>query len=98
VFGLQASGLRVWDLAHTKTNPNPTPNSQLTPRSYILLCSVMLLNVVIAVLLDEFIASVTREREEEARLADLELDKRKVLASTDLRQMQSLARIFEAHT
>ena len=56
------------------------------------------MNIVIAVLLDEFIASVTREREEEARLADLELDKRKVLASTDLRQMQSLARIFEAHT
>ena len=51
--------------------------------SYILICSVMLLNVVIAVLLDEFISSVTREREEEQRLAEIEINKRKVVGPLD---------------
>ena len=43
----------------------------------------MLLNVVIAVLLDEFISSVTREREEEQRLAEIEINKRKVVGPLD---------------
>ena len=51
--------------------------------SYILINSIMLLNVVVAVLLDEFISSVTRAKEEEKRLADLEIQKRKVSGCLD---------------
>ena len=39
--------------------------------SFFLIASVMLLNVVVAVLLDEFVATVTREKEEQARLEDI---------------------------
>ena len=51
--------------------------------SYLLINSIMLLNVVVAVLLDEFVSSVTREKEEEKRLAEMEINKRKVIGCLD---------------
>ena len=51
--------------------------------SYILIASVMMLNVVVAVLLDEFISTVTREKEAEERLRQHEVQKRKVTGCLD---------------
>jgi hypothetical protein len=51
--------------------------------SFILIGSVMLLNVVIAILLDEFIATVTRAKEEEDRVVTIEQEKRKVRGCLD---------------
>ena len=43
----------------------------------------MLMNVVVAILLDEFIATVTRAKEEADRLEAIELEKRKVRGCLD---------------
>ena len=43
----------------------------------------MMLNVVVAILLDEFIATVTQEKEEAERLAKEERDRRKITGSLD---------------
>ena len=43
----------------------------------------MLLNVVVAVLLDEFVVTVTRATEEQERLQAIEQDKRKVTGVLD---------------
>lgn len=51
--------------------------------SYILIASIMLLNVVVAVLLDEFIATVTREKEEQAHQEYLEKERRKISGCLD---------------
>ena len=51
--------------------------------SYILVGTVMLLNVVVAVLLDEFIATVTREKEEAERDMAIEKEKRKISGCLD---------------
>ena len=51
--------------------------------SFILIGSVMLLNVVVAILLDEFIATVTRAKEAEDRMVTFELEKRKVKGCLD---------------
>jgi len=51
--------------------------------SYILINSVTMLNVVVAVLLDEFISSVTREKEEEERQRQEELNRRKASGVLD---------------
>jgi ATP/ADP translocase len=51
--------------------------------SYILIASVMMLNVVVAVLLDEFIKHVTREKEEADRIDALEKEKRKIKGCLD---------------
>ena len=51
--------------------------------SYILIASIMLLNVVVAVLLDEFIATVTREKEEKAHQEFLEKERRKISGCLD---------------
>ena len=51
--------------------------------SYVLIASIMLLNVVVAVLLDEFISTVTRAKEAEASAAAVEMEKRKVAGCLD---------------
>jgi hypothetical protein len=51
--------------------------------SFILIESVMLLNVVVAVLLDEFVATVTRAKEAQERFEAEEQDKRKVKGVLD---------------
>ena len=51
--------------------------------SYILINSIMLLNVVVAVLLDEFISSVEREKQKERRIHDHEISKRKITGCQD---------------
>jgi len=51
--------------------------------SYILMNSVIVLNVVVAVLLDEFISSVTREKEEKERQRQEELNRRKASGVLD---------------
>ena len=51
--------------------------------SYILIAGVMMMNVVIAVLLDEFIASVTKGKEEQARIVRQEREKRKTKGCLD---------------
>ena len=51
--------------------------------SFILIESIMLLNVVVAVLLDEFVVTVTRATEEQERLQAIEQDKRKVTGVLD---------------
>ena len=43
----------------------------------------MLLNVVVAVLLDEFISSVEREKQKERRIHDHEISKRKITGCQD---------------
>ena len=50
---------------------------------YMLINSIMLLNVVVAILLDEFVARVTREKEEEERERQEELDKQKLKGCLD---------------
>lgn len=61
--------------------------------SFILIASVMLLNVVVAVLLDEFVATVTREKEEQERVFALEQDRRKIKGCLD--QLTELLITFE---
>jgi len=51
--------------------------------SYVLINSVMLLNVVVAVLLDEFISSVSREKEEDEKRERIERNKKKVSGFLD---------------
>ena len=51
--------------------------------SYILIASVMLLNVVVAVLLDEFMQTVTRAKEEQERLEEIEQERRKITGCLD---------------
>jgi hypothetical protein len=52
--------------------------------SYTLINAVMMMNVVVAVLCDEFVQQVTRAQEEEERLELLEQDKRKVKGCLDM--------------
>lgn len=51
--------------------------------SFVLIGSVVLLNVVVAILLDEFIATVTRAKEAKERSEELALEKRKVKGCLD---------------
>lgn len=51
--------------------------------SYVLINSIMLLNVVVAVLLDEFISSVSREKEEDEKRERIERNKKKVAGFLD---------------
>jgi voltage-gated sodium channel len=59
------------------------PNVALFFVSYLLINSMMLLNVVVAVLLDEFISCVEQAKEEVRRLEALEIEKRKVKGCLD---------------
>jgi len=51
--------------------------------TYVLINSVMMLNVVVAVLLDEFLGSVARDKEERERLEQAEKEKLKVTGCLD---------------
>ena len=51
--------------------------------SYFMINSVMMLNVVVAILLDEFIATVTREKEAEEKIIHDEKERRKVNGCLD---------------
>jgi len=51
--------------------------------SYILIASVMMLNVVVAILLDEFIRCVTAEKDAELALLEEERDRKKLKGSLD---------------
>jgi voltage-gated sodium channel len=51
--------------------------------SYILVNSIMLLNLVVAVLLDEFITSVEMQKEAAHRREEMEINKRKVVGCLD---------------
>eukprot|EP00960_Hanusia_phi_P027779 747010-Hanusia_phi.AAC.1 len=51
--------------------------------SYVLIAGVVLINVVVAVLLDEFISSIQREKQEIEMQAKIEEDKRKALTRSN---------------
>lgn len=51
--------------------------------TYLFIATIVLLNVVVAVLLDEFISAVTREKEEKERLMAIEERKKKVTGILD---------------
>jgi hypothetical protein len=51
--------------------------------TYVFICSIVLLNVVVAVLLDEFISSVTREKEEQEREQIRVNNKKKITGCID---------------
>ena len=51
--------------------------------SYVLIASTLMLNVVVAILLDEFIATVTREKEAEQAVEEFERNRRKLKGCLD---------------